>query len=479
MDRFTNQRLAVTAVFAGNGALFASLYSRLPVVQERLRLDEGALGLALLAAPAGLILAVMVSGPLVARRGSRDVAAVGAAGYAALLFLPAIVPNIAWLALALFALGAASGALDVAMNTQGLAVEARAPRRIFASLHAGFSFGALAGAASAGLVAQAGVPLTAHLLATGTLVAALLALAIRRFAPDTPTRAPDPAPAGASAPHPRAAVRPPRAAGAAPAPPPRAPVRPPRAAGATPAPHPRPPRAADPSPARVGAAAPAAPPGGDGPTRPRAGLARAPRGLVGLGAVAFCVLLAEGALNDWSAVYLTRVHDAAPGTAASGLAVFSLTMGFARLAGDRLATAFGSRVVARGGLLAGACAFAAAAAAPSAPTAIAAFGALGLGLASVYPLTMRAAAARSDVPPSVAIGAVTTLGYVGFLLGPPAVGLLAHASSLRASLGAVGGLCVLAAWLARGVTDESTRRAQSEHIWECPPPAPSSAPISS
>ena len=60
---------------------------------------------------------------------------------------------------------------------------------------------------------------------------------------------------------------------------------------------------------------------------------------------------------------------------------------------------------------------------------------------------MRAAAAQSDVPPSVAIGAVTTLGYVGFLLGPPAVGLLAHAKSLQTSLAAVGGLCALAAWL--------------------------------
>ena len=180
-----------------------------------------------------------------------------------------------------------------------------------------------------------------------------------------------------------------------------------------------------------------------------------PRALLGLGAVAFCVLLAEGALNDWSAVYLSRVHDAAPATAAAGLAVFSLTMGGSRLAGDRLAAAFGSRAVARGGLLLGAAGFAAAAVAPSAPAAIVAFAGLGLGLASVYPFTMRAAAARSDVPAGVAIGAVTTLGYVGFLLGPPLVGLLAHATSLRVALAVVGGLCLPAAWLARAVTDGS------------------------
>ena len=116
----------------------------------------------------------------------------------------------------------------------------------------------------------------------------------------------------------------------------------------------------------------AAPTAGDEAAPPRAGgstpappLVRPSRALVPLGAVASCVLLAEGALNDWSAVYLARVHDAAPAAAAAGLAVFSLTMGGARLVGDRLAAAFGTRAVARGGLVIGAAGFAAAAVAPS------------------------------------------------------------------------------------------------------------------
>src|SRR4051794_3590566 len=67
---------------------------------------------------------------------------------------------------------------------------------------------------------------------------------------------------------------------------------------------------------------------------------------------------------------------------------------------------------------------------------------------------MRAAAARADVPAAAAIAAVTTTGYVGFMAGPPLVGLLAHASSLRLSLGVVGALCAGAALLARAVQDE-------------------------
>ena len=457
-------RAAITAVFAGNGVLFASLFSRLPEVQERLGLDEGALGLALLAAPAGLICSVALAGPRVARHGSRRVAALSATGYAAALVLPAVAPSGIILALALFVLGGTSGALDVAMNTQGLAVERRYPRRIFASLHAGYSFGALAGAASAGLIAATGVALTTHLLAVGAIVAVLMAIAIRTFIPDRDARGGDEharAQAGGATPASLA-----RADEPAPAPRSRGGAPSPARAGATPAPWP-PSGAA--SPARADGATPAR------RARTRRRLRPPPRALLGLGAVAFCVLLAEGAMNDWSAVYLARVHDAPPATAAAGLAIFSLTMGFARLAGDRLAAAFGSQKLVRGGLLAGAIVFAAAAAAPSAGAAIAAFSALGLCLASVYPLTMREAAQRSDVPAGVAIGAVTTVGYAGFLLGPPLIGLLAHASSLRASLALVGALCLLAAWLA----DESTARAESEHVWECPPHAQSSAPISS
>jgi MFS family permease len=397
--------VAITIVFAGNGVLFASLFARMPEVQHRLGLDEGALGLALLAAPLGLIGSVALAGPAVARRGSRRIAALGAAGLATSLVLPALAPNLAALALALFVLGATSGALDVAMNTQGLAIERRHPRRIFASLHAGYSLGALAGAASAGLIAHAGIPLTAHLLAVSALVAAALTLAIRTFAGD------DDAPA----------LQPPRARRPAVSPPSRA--------------------------------------------------------VVGLGAVAFCVLLAEGAMNDWSAVYLARVHGAAAGTAAAGLAVVSLCMGAGRLAGDRLAGVVGSRALLCGGLVAGAVGFGAVA--PGAGAVLVAYAGIGLALASVYPLVMRAAGARGDVPAGVAIGAVTTLGYVGFLLGPPAVGLVAHVSSLRVSLAVVGGLCLVAAWPALAVTDESRRRSRSQHACKCPPRARSNAPTSS
>ena len=368
-------RLAVSVVFAGNGVLFASLFSRLPAVQERLALSEGELGLALLGGPIGLVGAVALAGAGVVRAGSRPVSALGAAGYAGGLALPAFVPGLAGLFGALVLLGAASGVLDVAMNAQGVTVERRYPRRIFASLHGAFSFGALAGALTGGLAAEAGVALGVHLALVALVVAVALAPAIHAFLPDAPE-------------------------------------------------------------ARSGPA-----------------FARPSRPLAALGAVALCALLAEGAMNDWSAVYLDQEQGSAPGAAAAGLAAFSVAMGLGRLAGDALATRTGARRLARTGLLVAAAGFAATAAAPGPGSALAAFVALGLGLAAVYPLCLRAAAAQPGLPAAASLAAVTTTGYTGFLAGPPLVGLLAEASSLRTSFAAVGALCLAAAVLARAVSD--------------------------
>jgi len=381
VDRFTppldrRHRLAVSAVFAGNGVLFASLFSRLPEVQGRLRLDEGELGLALLAAPFGLLAAVALAGAGVVRAGSRRVSAIGAAGYAGFLALPAVVPGLPGLVAAMVLLGASSGALDVAMNAQGVTVERRYPRRIFASLHAAFSFGALAGALAGGLVAHAGVGLGAHLLAVSVLVGAAMAPAIGAFVPDAPE-------------------------------------------------------------ARSGPA-----------------FARPTRGLAALGVVALAALLAEGAMNDWSAVYLTDVQGAGPAVAAGGLAVFSAAMGAGRLAGDALADRIGARRLTRAGLVLAGASAAGAAAAPGTAAALAALVTLGLGLAAVYPLCLRAAARMPDLPAGASIAAVTTTGYAGFLAGPPVVGLIADASSLRVSLVVVAALCLLASAFARTVRDE-------------------------
>ena len=171
-------------------------------------------------------------------------------------------------------------------------------------------------------------------------------------------------------------------------------------------------------------------------------LAAPSRALAALGLVAFCCLLAEGAVYDWSAVYLRRSLEAGEATAAAGLAAFSLTMGLGRMTADRLADRLGPVALARGGAALGGTSFALALAAGTPAAAIAGFALLGAGLAAVFPLALAAAAARSpQAPAAPAIAAVSTAGYLGLVCGPAAIGLLSGLVGLVGALGVLVALC--------------------------------------
>lgn len=175
--------------------------------------------------------------------------------------------------------------------------------------------------------------------------------------------------------------------------------------------------------------------------------------MAALGAVAFCVLLAEGAVFDWSGIFLATETDAAAGVAPLGLAAFALSMGLGRLAGDRVAVRAGSTATARGGALLAAAGLGLALVGPGPVTALAGFALMGLGLSAVFPLTLRASGAH-EATPGPALAAVSTLGYAGFLTGPPLIGLVADATgTLRISLALVCALCVVAALLATHVDE--------------------------
>jgi MFS family permease len=176
------------------------------------------------------------------------------------------------------------------------------------------------------------------------------------------------------------------------------------------------------------------------------------RALAALGLVAFCCLLAEGAVFDWSAVYLRRTLEAGEATAAAGLAAFSLTMGLGRMAGDRLADQLGPVALARGGAALAGTSFALALVAATPAAAIAGFALLGAGLAAVFPLALAAAAARSPRSPAApAIAAVSTAGYLGLVCGPPAIGLASGLVGLVGALGVLVALCAVVVLLADNV----------------------------
>jgi MFS family permease len=167
-----------------------------------------------------------------------------------------------------------------------------------------------------------------------------------------------------------------------------------------------------------------------------------------LGLVAFCSLFAEGVAADWSAVYLEDSLGATAAVAATGFAAYSLAMAGGRLVGDRLALRWGpSGLLVRCGVLASA-GLGVALAIGHPVAAVAGFALLGAGVAPVVPVVFRAGGSTPGVPSSQGIATVSWLGYLGFLAGPPVIGLTAEAIGLPAALGIVCGMTAAVALLA-------------------------------
>jgi len=168
--------------------------------------------------------------------------------------------------------------------------------------------------------------------------------------------------------------------------------------------------------------------------------------LLGLGVIIFCTGLGEGAMADWSAVYLREVIGTSEALAAWGYAAFSLAMVVGRLSGDWLTQRIGPVWLARMGGLLAALGLAAALLARGPEPVLLGFVLVGLGYCTLFPLVFSAAGRVEGVHPGVALASVATLGYLGFLVGPPLIGWIAQLSSLRLSFGGVAllALCISA-----------------------------------
>ncbi len=156
-----------------------------------------------------------------------------------------------------------------------------------------------------------------------------------------------------------------------------------------------------------------------------------PRGpVLFIGMLCFVLFLAEGAVLDWSAVFLTAIRHMEPSYAGLGYASFAATMTIGRLAGDRIVDRLGrNRVVLIGGLCA-ACGFVAVTTIPSWQLALLGYALIGVGCANIVPVLFSAVGRQSIMPENAAVPAITTLGYAGILLGPAAIGFIAHLASL-------------------------------------------------
>src|SRR5918997_129079 len=161
-------RIAATALFAVDGAVFGSWASRIPDVAAGVGAGPVTLGLALLCVSLGALAGMQLTGALSTRLGPGLTGVAAAIATCAALALPGLTGSVPELAVALLVFGAATGTLKVAANAIGVQVETAAHRPVLPSLHAGFSFGGLAGAAAGGAVASLASP-AVHLLVVGAL----------------------------------------------------------------------------------------------------------------------------------------------------------------------------------------------------------------------------------------------------------------------------------------------------------------------
>ncbi|GAA4968904.1 MFS transporter [Streptomyces hyderabadensis] len=381
-DPFRRGQLAIAALFLSLGFQYATWAARIPAIKTDLDLSAAEVGVLLMAAGVGAAVSFPAVAWLMRRMGSRRLALLSQLGLALLLLALAAAPNYPVALLVMCADGVLVGCLNVAMNAQGAALEARHERNTMARLHAVFSAGSLLAALLASGMTAATESVPAHFGAAVVLLAALGVTARTGLLDeDAPADRPDPADAEAAAD--------PEAPGSAPAP-------------------------AAPEPARRRWTVPS-------------------RLTLWMCCAMVFGTVAEGAMNDWSALYLKDVAEASAELAPLGIAVVSGMMVVARLFADGWRGRWGDgRVVLLGSAVAGAGLAVALVSGGVAP-ALAGFACMGLGIAAVTPCVYAAAARQG----SDALTLVAAMGTTGLLAGPPLIGFIAGASSLAWGMGAV------------------------------------------
>ncbi|MEN3260544.1 MFS transporter [Sodalis endosymbiont of Spalangia cameroni] len=189
---------------------------------------------------------------------------------------------------------------------------------------------------------------------------------------------------------------------------------------------------------------------GDNPSAP---LFVRPHGRVlAIGLLCFILFLTEGAMLDWSALFLTHERGMDSASGGLGYALFCISMTVGRLCGDRLINRIGRFRMLMGGSLCAAMGLLLAIAIDVPAVTLLSFLLLGFGAANLVPLLFSAASDQRAMPPHLALAAVSGVGYAGLLTGPALIGFIAQLTSLYVAFGCVAVLLLLVSASARRVT---------------------------
>jgi MFS family permease len=356
-------RNSVVAVFFVQGFFFASWTAHIPHIKDHLHLGDGSLGIALLGAPIGSMLAMLAVSRLLPRFGSRPVVRVALAGYFLAGPLVGLSSSLITFFAAFLLWGVFQGSLDVSMNAQAISVETRAGRRLMPGFHGSWSLGSLAGAGVGVLGVGLGWSLSEQLLIFAVPCLFVVGWLSTQMIPDD-----------------------------------RSPVRDP-----------------------VGQSGKA-----------RWSLLQKP--IVVLAAIAFADMFCEGAVADWTAVYLHGTLHTSVVVAGIGYAAYLLIMMTVRLLGNTVMNRFPVNLALPLLAIVGTVGLGVGLIINFPGTVLVGFMCLGAGLALVVPMVFSACGHIPGVHSGTAVATVSACGWTGFVLGPPLIGGIASLTSLRTAL---------------------------------------------
>lgn len=159
------------------------------------------------------------------------------------------------------------------------------------------------------------------------------------------------------------------------------------------------------------------------------------RALLGICFFVFGITMTEGAVADWSAVYLREVFALTSASAGFGYSIFAFMVAAGRFGGDRLKASYGPVAVARACGLASIAGLVLVAFSPAAWLSLVGFAAMGFGVSVGFPLAVTAAADQKDRPAPASVAILSFVALLGFLIGPPMIGFVAEHSGMRIGLG--------------------------------------------
>ncbi len=349
-------RIAVSAIFFMHGLCFASWASRIPSIQEKLNLSSSALGTILFALPVGFFVSLPFAGWLVGILKSKRVVILAAIFYSVSLLCIGTAPGTVALFGCLFLFGFFANLLNIAINTQAVAVEGLYQKKIMASFHGLWSLAGFVGAAlGTWMISHTIAPFQHYIVVAVLFFTVNIVCAFYLVTKDEAA----------------------------------------------------------------------------GEKRPLFAMPDKP--LLGLGIIAFCSMMVEGAMFDWSGLYFIKVVNVKPAYTGLGYTIFMVAMAGMRFLADGFSDKFGlKRILQLSGLLTTAGLLLAVLLPEIVPSTIGFF-LIGMGVSSVVPMVYSAAGKSKSLSPGTALTAVSSMGFIGLLIGPPIIGFIAEATSLKMS----------------------------------------------